>query len=76
MSKDITKDTDTERSPQHIDLPIQARVHFSNDIDKIDLNKTIKHVSIPLLRDGGVGGFFWSAQVDRFVDMVSPLIYV
>lgn len=50
---------------QHIDLPIQARARFANQIGQIDLNDPDfpLHVSIPKLREGRVGGFFWSAYV-------------
>lgn len=49
----------------HIDLPILTRVAFRNQPDKIDLKSRSfpGHVTIPLLRKGSVGGFFWSVYV-------------
>ncbi|KAH9941039.1 membrane dipeptidase-domain-containing protein [Amylocystis lapponica] len=49
----------------HIDLPILARALYGNNISKIDLTQHMPaHVDIPRLRQGKVGGFFWSAYVD------------
>ncbi|KAI5481439.1 glycerone kinase [Pseudohyphozyma bogoriensis] len=48
----------------HIDLPILARAFYLNLLPDIDLDKQTKgHVDVPRLREGGVGGFFWSAYV-------------
>ncbi|KAK4688450.1 membrane dipeptidase, partial [Tremellales sp. Uapishka_1] len=45
----------------HIDLPELARVFYGNNISAFDLNKPMPaHVDIPRLREGGLGGFFWS----------------
>ncbi|KAJ7209631.1 membrane dipeptidase-domain-containing protein [Mycena pura] len=48
----------------HIDLPILLRSAFANNVSNIDLTKEfIGHVDIPRLRQGKVGGFFWSVYV-------------
>jgi membrane dipeptidase len=45
----------------HIDLPEFARMTYKNNISAFDLNEpTPGHVDIPRLREGQVGGFFWS----------------
>nr|AXF50746.1 dipeptidase [Inonotus obliquus] len=49
----------------HIDLPELARVVYGNNISAFDLHKPMPgHVDIPRLREGRVGGFFWSVYVD------------
>ncbi|KAH9946097.1 membrane dipeptidase-domain-containing protein [Epithele typhae] len=49
----------------HIDLPGMARWIEANNVSAIDLSKPwIGHVDIPRLREGHVGGFFWSTYVD------------
>ncbi|KAL5640895.1 hypothetical protein ACGC1H_001393 [Rhizoctonia solani] len=49
----------------HIDLPIMVRWEYRNNITRFDMNKRMKyHVDIPRLRQGKVGGFFWSVFVD------------
>ncbi|CUA73835.1 hypothetical protein RSOLAG22IIIB_01354 [Rhizoctonia solani] len=49
----------------HIDLPIMVRDEYRNNITRFDMNKRMKyHVDIPRLRQGKVGGFFWSVFVD------------
>lgn len=49
----------------HIDIPVQARYRYSNHVDKIHLeNRDFPlQVNIPKLREGKLGGFFWSAYV-------------
>ncbi|CAD6584876.1 MAG: hypothetical protein CYPHOPRED_002875 [Cyphobasidiales sp. Tagirdzhanova-0007] len=49
----------------HIDLPIVARNGFRNQLGDIHLDEADfpQHVNIPALREGRVGGFFWSAYV-------------
>ncbi|GAA5923529.1 dipeptidase [Sporobolomyces koalae] len=48
----------------HIDLPILARYVYANQVDSFDLRTATKgHVDIPRLRQGRVGGFFWSVFV-------------
>ncbi|KZT08456.1 uncharacterized protein LAESUDRAFT_649280 [Laetiporus sulphureus 93-53] len=45
----------------HIDLPEFARSVYGNNISAFDLHQpTLGHVDIPRLREGQVGGFFWS----------------
>ncbi|OBZ67251.1 putative dipeptidase C3A11.10c [Grifola frondosa] len=45
-------------------LPILARSIYSNNVSAIDLNQPMPgHVDIPRLREGKVGGFFWSTYV-------------
>ncbi|KAH8916962.1 hypothetical protein BT69DRAFT_1287143 [Atractiella rhizophila] len=53
----------------HIDLPIFARWKYGLQTGNMDLRKTGEegvggHVDIPKLREGGVGGFFWSVYAD------------
>ncbi|TBU50803.1 membrane dipeptidase-domain-containing protein [Dichomitus squalens] len=49
----------------HIDLPILVRTAYSNNVSAIDLSKSFEgHVDIPRLREGKVGGFFWSVYAD------------
>ncbi|EJC97689.1 uncharacterized protein FOMMEDRAFT_149633 [Fomitiporia mediterranea MF3/22] len=49
----------------HIDLPELVRVLYRNNISAFDLRKRMPgHVDIPRLREGQVGGFFWSVYVD------------
>ncbi|GAA5827033.1 hypothetical protein JCM11251_002214 [Rhodosporidiobolus azoricus] len=50
----------------HVDLPILGRWYFANQINDpdFDLRKETKgQVDIPRLREGKVGGFFWSVFV-------------
>ncbi|KAI0664784.1 membrane dipeptidase-domain-containing protein [Cubamyces menziesii] len=48
----------------HIDLPILVRSRFANNVSAVDLAKPFPgHVDIPRLREGKVGGFFWSVYV-------------
>ncbi|KAF9231912.1 membrane dipeptidase-domain-containing protein [Melanogaster broomeanus] len=48
----------------HIDLPEVARLGFRNNVSGIPLDgKMPMHVDIPRLREGKVGGFFWSVYV-------------
>ncbi|KAI5118569.1 hypothetical protein M0805_005860 [Coniferiporia weirii] len=48
----------------HIDLPILMRELYSNNISAINLRERMPgHVDIPRLREGRVGGFFWSVYV-------------
>ncbi|KAJ7594692.1 membrane dipeptidase-domain-containing protein [Mycena floridula] len=48
----------------HIDLPILVRSLYRNNVTALDLNDKIPgHVDIPRLRQGKVGGFFWSVYV-------------
>ncbi|KAG8897913.1 hypothetical protein FRB99_007794 [Tulasnella sp. 403] len=44
----------------HIDLPIYIRGKFRNNVTAVDLDEQAGHVDIPRLRQGRVGGFFWS----------------
>ncbi|KAM5531048.1 hypothetical protein V8D89_015268 [Ganoderma adspersum] len=57
-----------ERAPVidgHIDLPILVRFAYKNNVSAVDLTKPFDgHVDIPRLREGKVGGFFWSVYVD------------
>ncbi|KAI8998616.1 membrane dipeptidase-domain-containing protein [Trametes punicea] len=49
----------------HIDLPILVRYRFANNVSAVDLTKPfLGQVDIPRLREGKVGGFFWSVYVD------------
>lgn len=61
----------------HIDLPELARVLYANNVSAFNLNEQMpKHVDIPRLRTGKVGGFFWSVYVrcpkDAGPDFVNP----
>lgn len=48
----------------HIDLPILVRYLYANNVSAVDLNSRMPgHVDIPRLREGKVGGFFWSVYV-------------
>ncbi|KAF9453941.1 hypothetical protein P691DRAFT_657111 [Macrolepiota fuliginosa MF-IS2] len=48
----------------HIDLPILIREAYANNVTAVDLEALMpRHVDIPRLRKGHVGGFFWSAYV-------------
>ncbi|KAF7298126.1 Dipeptidase [Mycena chlorophos] len=48
----------------HIDLPILLRSRFANNLTAVDLRgPVIGHVDIPRLKQGKVGGFFWSVYV-------------
>ncbi|RDB24780.1 hypothetical protein Hypma_007998 [Hypsizygus marmoreus] len=48
----------------HIDLPIITRFKYANNASAIDLASPMPgHVDIPRLREGKVGGFFWSVYV-------------
>ncbi|KAK7057455.1 dipeptidase [Favolaschia claudopus] len=46
----------------HIDLPVLLRALFANNVSAVELSEESfpGHVSIPRLRAGKVGGFFWS----------------
>lgn len=47
------------------DLPILVRSRYANNVSAFDLNGRMPgHVDIPRLREGKVGGFFWSVYVD------------
>lgn len=47
------------------DLPILVRSRYANNVSAVDLTKPFDgHVDIPRLREGQVGGFFWSTYVD------------
>ncbi|CAK9782134.1 microsomal dipeptidase precursor (Dehydropeptidase-I) [Cutaneotrichosporon oleaginosum] len=49
----------------HIDLPIYVREMYGNDVTKFDLRKKMSgHVDIPRIREGRLGGFFWSVYAD------------
>lgn len=49
----------------HIDLPILARALYANNVSAWDLAQTMPgQVDIPRLREGQVGGFFWSVYVE------------
>ncbi|KAF8742115.1 metallo-dependent hydrolases superfamily Peptidase M19 family, partial [Rhizoctonia solani] len=60
----------------HIDLPIMVRMEYRNNISRFDMNKAMKyHVDIPRLRQGKVGGYFWSVFVecaDSGPDFLTP----
>jgi hypothetical protein len=44
------------------DLPMLLRFEYANNVSAFDLNSLMpSHVDIPRLRQGLVGGFFWSA---------------
>lgn len=48
----------------HIDLPIVARFGWRNNVTDVPLDGQMPmHVDIPRLREGKVGGFFWSVYV-------------
>ncbi|KAI0336561.1 hypothetical protein GY45DRAFT_1315961 [Cubamyces sp. BRFM 1775] len=48
----------------HIDLPILVRSRFANNVSAVNLAQPFPgHVDIPRLREGKVGGFFWSVYV-------------
>ncbi|OAX39946.1 hypothetical protein K503DRAFT_865002 [Rhizopogon vinicolor AM-OR11-026] len=48
----------------HIDLPLVARFGWRNNVTEVPLDsKMPMHVDIPRLREGKVGGFFWSVYV-------------
>ncbi|KAK4058046.1 hypothetical protein OIO90_000785 [Microbotryomycetes sp. JL221] len=49
----------------HVDLPILAREMYQNQPDRVKLENShfSGHVTIPALRKGKVGGFFWSVYV-------------
>ncbi|KAI0780904.1 membrane dipeptidase-domain-containing protein [Trametes elegans] len=48
----------------HIDLPGLVRSQFANNVTAVDLSRPFPgHVDIPRLRQGKVGGFFWSVWV-------------
>ena len=49
----------------YIDLPILVRFAYKNNVSAVNLNKPFDgHVDIPRLKEGKVGGFFWSVYVD------------
>ncbi|KAK9899448.1 hypothetical protein P389DRAFT_48660 [Cystobasidium minutum MCA 4210] len=55
-----------DRSPLvdgHVDIAVQARYKYRNQLDKIDLDDADfpLHVNIPRLKRGKLGGLFWSA---------------
>ena len=46
------------------DLPILVRNRYANNVSAFDLRKRMPgQVDIPRLREGRVGGFFWSVYV-------------
>jgi len=48
----------------HIDLPYLVRLGWRNNVSEIPLHAGLPmHVDIPRLREGKVGGFFWSVYV-------------
>jgi membrane dipeptidase len=48
----------------HIDLPMLVRYVYANNISAVDMQSPMPgHVDIPRLRQGKVGGFFWSVYV-------------
>ncbi|KAA1476817.1 hypothetical protein DENSPDRAFT_843909 [Dentipellis sp. KUC8613] len=48
----------------HIDLPWLVRLRFANNGSAVDLDQpTVGHLDIPRLREGKVGGFFWSVYI-------------
>ncbi|KAG2072281.1 hypothetical protein BDR04DRAFT_1051732 [Suillus decipiens] len=48
----------------HIDLPMVVRFGWRNNVTDVPLdNQMPMHVDIPRLREGKVGGFFWSVYV-------------
>ncbi|KAF8441768.1 membrane dipeptidase-domain-containing protein [Boletus edulis BED1] len=48
----------------HIDLPYFVRMGWRNNVSAIPLDLELPgHVDIPRLREGKVGGFFWSVYV-------------
>lgn len=47
------------------DLPILTRFRYANNVSAFDLHGRMPgHVDIPRLREGKVGGFFWSVFVE------------
>ncbi|WOO83680.1 Putative dipeptidase [Vanrija pseudolonga] len=57
----------------HIDLPILARSLVGNDINKLDLrSRAPGHVDIPRIREGQLGGFFWSVYTDCHAEQDGP----
>ncbi len=47
------------------DLPILVRFRYANNVSDFDLHGRMPaHVDIPRLREGKVGGFFWSVFVE------------
>ncbi|WWD18107.1 hypothetical protein CI109_102556 [Kwoniella shandongensis] len=49
----------------HIDLPEIPRMFYKNNVSAFDLNKkTVGHLDVPRIREGHLGGFFWSIYVD------------
>ncbi|KAH7912281.1 membrane dipeptidase-domain-containing protein [Hygrophoropsis aurantiaca] len=49
----------------HIDLPMVARFGWQANVSAVPLDKHMPlHVDIPRLRQGKVGGFFWSLYVE------------
>ncbi|KAJ7124986.1 membrane dipeptidase-domain-containing protein [Mycena epipterygia] len=54
-----------DNSPVIVHLPILLRFGFANNVSAVDLTKEFAgHVDIPRLREGKVGGFFWSVYVN------------
>ncbi|KAJ7039169.1 membrane dipeptidase-domain-containing protein [Mycena alexandri] len=50
-----------DAAPVIVYLPILLRSRFGNNVSAIDLSEEfVGHVDIPRLRQGKVGGFFWS----------------
>ena len=46
-------------------MPILVRFAYKNNVSAVDLTKPFDgHVDIPRLREGKVGGFFWSVYVE------------
>ncbi|HKH46789.1 MAG TPA: dipeptidase [Thermoanaerobaculia bacterium] len=60
----------------HNDLPWELRQRVSNHLDKLDLAQDTSHfekpmhTDIPRLRQGGIGGQFWSVYIP--VEMAGP----
>ncbi|GMK60018.1 hypothetical protein CspeluHIS016_0902350 [Cutaneotrichosporon spelunceum] len=57
----------------HIDLPIYVREMYGNDVTKFSLAKKMPgHVDIPRMREGRLGGFFWSVYADCHAEIDGP----
>ena len=58
----------TPRLSSRPDLPELARVLYANNVSAFNLNEQMpKHVDIPRLRTGKVGGFFWYVEIAHFL---------
>ena len=58
------------------DLPIMVRFEYANNASAVKLDSQMpSHVDIPRLRQGQVGGFFWSAFQAHFFDYAFEIIY-